>query len=161
MEAFKLLTSRNKIFIQVRYKAAFHFMNINSTSTVTNSLCALAPHLPSRTLVFSSIQWVGARQGLGWMVSEGFRVLEEPSRRSPQASRSRSPGAPRASLFSLPQLSSSGTLYLQHQTHLLLTPSLSSSGGWEGDELLLIVLLLHARPCACVSSSNPLRWIAL
>lgn len=70
MGAFKLLKSRNKLFIQVRYKASFYFLNINPASSRPLICCALWQVWAS---VFSSVGWVGPGRGLAWTVSRAPR----------------------------------------------------------------------------------------
>lgn len=78
MKAFKLLKSRNKLFIQVRYITAFHSVNANPTSTLLQICCGSWRALfPPRTSVFSAIGWVRARWGLGFLSA----FQEEPSQR--------------------------------------------------------------------------------
>lgn len=64
MEAFKLLTSRNKLFIQVSYKAAFHFVNTGPTGTPA---CWLRPGVfrpPGTSASLSAEQGEQAGAGL-------------------------------------------------------------------------------------------------
>lgn len=110
MEAPTLLKSRNELFIQVRYKAAFRFMNVDPTGTPSPVYRVI---YPPGTPVCSSVGWAG--RGVAG--------------RCPGPSR-----APRSPLFTLPHFSSSLTLCLQDQTHVAPAHTLPERlSGWEGD----------------------------
>lgn len=70
MEAFKLLKSRTKLFIRVRYKVSFYFPNINPTSTLPLICCPPDKSGPQCSHLQSG--W-GPGRGLGWMVSTASR----------------------------------------------------------------------------------------
>lgn len=107
MKAFKLLKSRNKLFIQVRYITAFISVNANPTSTLLQICCGSWREPCSLSEDLSVLCWMGEGP-----VGAGFPKCL-PGGAQPEMKRS--------SLFiQCPWPSDQNG------------PSLSSSGGWGG-----------------------------